>query len=158
MSNEVLKEDYRNLYKSDIFSLGASVYELARGKALPLKGEEWGSIRNGRLEQIEGFPDKLNSWFLNCMAIQPKDRPLAKDLHVTLEEPAIEEVPVNEEVKNLEAELKIKTEETEKLKSEIPGLKKKHKFWQDKFIKLVQRYKQSSNDQQFNLCSSFNLR
>jgi len=49
---EILAEDYNNLAKGDIFSLGASLYEMCLGKGceLPANGPKWHDIRNGVLE------------------------------------------------------------------------------------------------------------
>lgn len=35
VAREVVADDYRNLDKADMFSLGASMYELAKGEPLP---------------------------------------------------------------------------------------------------------------------------
>lgn len=48
MSMELLSGDHTDLTKSDIFSLGASVYEIALGRSLPMNGQEWQDIRAGR--------------------------------------------------------------------------------------------------------------
>lgn len=39
MPLELLNEDYRLLTASDIFSLGAMIYEIAMAKRLPLEGK-----------------------------------------------------------------------------------------------------------------------
>ena len=53
MAKELLNFDPRNpldLRKCDIFSLGASMYEIIRGVRLPERGEEWHSLRAGQLD------------------------------------------------------------------------------------------------------------
>jgi len=47
MPREILNHEYSDLTKSDIFSLGASVYELCLGRELPASGKEWSDIRDG---------------------------------------------------------------------------------------------------------------
>jgi len=42
MAKELLDDDPRtDLKKCDIFSLGASIYEVVQGKRLPQRGKEW---------------------------------------------------------------------------------------------------------------------
>lgn len=47
--------DTRKLTKADIFSLGCSVYELALGRELPSRGEDWHAIREGEIALPSGF-------------------------------------------------------------------------------------------------------
>ena len=49
MSMELLNDDYRSLEKSDIFSLGCTLYEVCRCEPLPFSGQEWQDIRGGVL-------------------------------------------------------------------------------------------------------------
>ena len=52
MPRELLNYDSNNpfdLRKCDIFSLGASIYEVVRGVRLPQRGDEWHAMRNGTL-------------------------------------------------------------------------------------------------------------
>lgn len=46
-SLEVMNEEKSNLCKSDIFSLGLSIYELCIGEDLPSAGNEWQQLREG---------------------------------------------------------------------------------------------------------------
>lgn len=50
MSLELMSDDHKDLTKSDIFSLGATLYEVCAGKPLPANGEEWHAIRRGALD------------------------------------------------------------------------------------------------------------
>lgn len=52
MSMELLAGDHSDLTKSDIFSLGATIYEICLGRPLPLNGPEWHDIRSGRLTPL----------------------------------------------------------------------------------------------------------
>ncbi len=45
------------LNKVDVFSLGASIYELALGESLPQNGEEWHNIRQGILKPLHVSQD-----------------------------------------------------------------------------------------------------
>ena len=59
MPRELLNYDSNNpfdLRKCDIFSLGASIYEVVRGVRLPQRGDEWHAMRNGTLH----FPTNTN--------------------------------------------------------------------------------------------------
>ncbi|EYU35770.1 hypothetical protein MIMGU_mgv1a021232mg [Erythranthe guttata] len=49
MPQEILNENYENLDKVDIFSSGASIYELARGSPLPESGSHFLTFREGKL-------------------------------------------------------------------------------------------------------------
>jgi len=53
MSAELLQDGPKDLTKCDIFSLGATVYEICRGRALPPNGEEWHVLRSGTLPALE---------------------------------------------------------------------------------------------------------
>lgn len=55
MAKELLNEvfDPKELPKADLFSLGATIYELILCEELPCNGEEWHAIREGRLEKLE---------------------------------------------------------------------------------------------------------
>jgi serine/threonine protein kinase len=49
MSMELLAGDRSDLTKSDVFSLGATLYEICLHRPLPMNGPEWQDIRSGRL-------------------------------------------------------------------------------------------------------------
>jgi wee1-like protein kinase len=81
MSMELLSGDCADLTKSDIFSLGATMYEICRGEPLPMNGQEWQDIRAGHLLP---FPDDtesdLVSLVVEMMHPSPHLRPTAVDL------------------------------------------------------------------------------
>eukprot|EP00026_Physarum_polycephalum_P008905 Phypoly_transcript_09009.p1 GENE.Phypoly_transcript_09009~~Phypoly_transcript_09009.p1 ORF type:complete len:160 (+),score=28.28 Phypoly_transcript_09009:930-1409(+) len=68
--------------KSDVFSFGASIYELSLGRRLPQGGKEWEQIRNGILcrsatnEYSELFWDLVHS----CMHPEPTKRPSTEEI------------------------------------------------------------------------------
>lgn len=49
MSMELLTGDRSDLTKSDIFSLGLTLYEISRLQPLPMSGPEWQDLRAGQL-------------------------------------------------------------------------------------------------------------
>jgi len=57
MSMELLSGDSSDLTKSDIFSLGATMYELCLGRPLPMNGQEWQDIRAGRFSPLPSSID-----------------------------------------------------------------------------------------------------
>jgi len=135
------------------------LYELARGKALPLEGKEWVDLRKGRFDPIEGYSDNLNNLLLSCMATRPAGRPSAKLLYKALGEATVEQEKqshTNEELEALKSSLKSITNEKEKLKIEISKLKEKNKLSEDTFNILLQQCKQSTSKEQFFRCKSFN--
>ena len=70
MPQEILNEKYDHLDKVDVFSLGATIYELAKGSALPESGPHFLHLREGKLPLLPGhsiqFQNllKVNSCFL----------------------------------------------------------------------------------------------
>ena len=69
-----------DLTKADIFSLGATLYELLRGSPLPKNGPEWHEIRNGKIEIPIVFSYKIKKCVMKMMSRNPFDRPSAEDL------------------------------------------------------------------------------
>lgn len=70
MPQEILNEKYDHLDKVDVFSLGATIYELVRGSALPESGPHFLHLREGKLPLLPGhsiqFQNllKVKSYFL----------------------------------------------------------------------------------------------
>lgn len=84
MSKELLDNDLldtphpaRDLTKCDIFSLGATAYEICRGTPLPPNGDEWHALRDRTPPALPGIPPQL----LECIALMmqptPSKRPAA---------------------------------------------------------------------------------
>lgn len=68
MSAELLQDGPKDLTKCDIFSLGATVYEMGRGRALPPNGEEWHALRSGHPPSLKGEPAVLVSDLMRVLA------------------------------------------------------------------------------------------
>ncbi|GJQ09215.1 hypothetical protein GpartN1_g1006.t1 [Galdieria partita] len=95
---ELLYEDYKDLKKADIFSLGLSAYELARpnNKPLPSAGEEWNEMRSSQLEPLTTISPnlfKLLQWMTRKV---PVERPCARTALAYLERISTNELVNNE--------------------------------------------------------------
>jgi wee1-like protein kinase len=82
LAREVLEDDYQRLDKADIFSLGATVYELIVRRTLPSNGAEWHALRDGQLLDIceIGYSRDLHAILLQMMHPDPQQRPSAAAL------------------------------------------------------------------------------
>lgn len=68
---------------ADIYSLGVTLLELAADIALPLEGQEWQDLRQGRLPPFDDRlcrSQSLKDVVRSMMAPEPRDRPTAKQL------------------------------------------------------------------------------
>lgn len=91
LPREILQEDFTQLPKADVFALGLTLYEAARGEPLPLNGDEWHAIRNGELEPLEGYSLDLQLLLKQMAQADPVARPTASQLvlHSTLCPPTV---------------------------------------------------------------------
>eukprot|EP00804_Cyclotella_cryptica_P020732 CCRYP_003505-RA/>CCRYP_003505-RA protein AED:0.26 eAED:0.26 QI:135/0.8/0.66/1/1/1/6/451/832 len=80
MSMELLSGDLDDLTKSDIFSLGATMYEICLGRPLPENGPEWQDIRHGTLLPMPNTAFELQMIVRIMMAPEKESRPSAADL------------------------------------------------------------------------------
>lgn len=80
VTREVLEGNLRNLDKSDIFSLGLTVYEISGGGPLPKNGDEWHEIRNGKLKTLDNLSKEFNGILKDMIHPQPDLRPSASAL------------------------------------------------------------------------------
>lgn len=80
MSMELLSGDHRDLTKSDIFSLGCTLYEICLGRELPMNGPEWQEIRAGSLQPLSDTPYEMDMIIREMMDPTFVSRPGASDL------------------------------------------------------------------------------
>ena len=80
MSMELLSGDSDDLTKSDIFSLGITMYELCLGKPLPMNGQEWQALRAGHMESLPETAPDMAQIITQMMHSMAGFRPSASDL------------------------------------------------------------------------------
>lgn len=81
MGPERFLANYTSIKSSDIWSLGATIYELAEG-TLPFSGYGGSFLNHGAdMPQLsDGFSDNLNRLMQACLKKEPWDRPIAEEL------------------------------------------------------------------------------
>ena len=124
LAPELLNEDpaaiIPDLTKADIFSLGIMMYRLMSNKALPLNGEEWINIREGKinLEELKDFSNELKEVVLLMIQHDPSLRPSAEKIldaylpsqeEMEIRDLKAENNKLKEEIENLKIKLGIKT-------------------------------------------------
>ncbi|XP_044503943.1 wee1-like protein kinase isoform X2 [Mangifera indica] len=80
MPQEILNDNYDHLDKVDIFSLGATVYELIRGSPLQEAGPQFSNLRDGKLPLLPGHTLQFQNLLKVMMESNPVRRPSAKEL------------------------------------------------------------------------------
>ncbi|XP_073395557.1 wee1-like protein kinase isoform X1 [Physcomitrium patens] len=80
MPLEILNDDHSQLTKVDMFSLGATIYELARGLPLPTSGAQFQSLREGKLSLLPGYSLTLQNIFKALLNPDASARPSAAEL------------------------------------------------------------------------------
>ena len=82
MSKELLSGDHADLTKSDIFSLGISLYEICLGgvRSLPKNGPEWLSLREANFHPLANTPDEMQRIISIMMNPSYGARPSAQEL------------------------------------------------------------------------------
>lgn len=61
MPLEIINDDYSELPKVDMFALGATIYELAKGSLLPTSGSQFQTLRQGKLVLLPGYSSSFQS-------------------------------------------------------------------------------------------------
>lgn len=80
MPQEILNEDYDHLDKVDVFSLGATMYELIKGSPLPESGPQFLNLRDGKLPLLPGHSLQFQNFLKVMVDPDPVQRPSAKEL------------------------------------------------------------------------------
>ena len=78
--NLSLPGDFVGLDRADIFSLGATAFELARGAPLPSHGDEYQALRQGKVPALRGFSVSFQQMVAGMMREDPTARPTARAL------------------------------------------------------------------------------
>ena len=130
---EMFYKQYNKLnHKSDIFSLGLSIYEILSETELPLNGDNWQKIRkekvpNELLKNINRFDDLNNNRFINLIVIMTNiDSFMRPDIDIILKNE--ESFPdLNKRYKHFEKSYNV---------NKIPNLKcPKYDFSSNNFLK-----------------------
>ncbi|KAG0577684.1 hypothetical protein KC19_5G173000 [Ceratodon purpureus] len=80
MPLEILNDDYSQLPKVDMFALGATIYELARGSSLPTSGSQFQLLRQGKLTLLPGYSTPFQNILKALMNPTASARPSAAEL------------------------------------------------------------------------------
>ncbi|KAK7259393.1 hypothetical protein RIF29_25000 [Crotalaria pallida] len=80
MPQEILNENYDHLDKVDIFSLGASIYELIRGLPLRESGCHFLTLKEGKLPLLPGHSLQFQNLLKVMVDPNPVKRPSAREL------------------------------------------------------------------------------
>lgn len=80
ISMELLSGEKCDLTKSDIFSLGATLYEICLGRSLPMNGDEWRDIRAKKLSPLPETGEDMVTIIKQMMDPVPGFRPTPFDL------------------------------------------------------------------------------
>jgi serine/threonine protein kinase len=82
LPRELLREDFGHLQMADVYSLGATVLEMALGRPLPGAGDEWQRIRDGHLplDELASASDDLKAVLRWMLQPEPLERPTAAEL------------------------------------------------------------------------------
>lgn len=118
LAPELLNEDpaalVPDLPKADVFSLGVMTYELMRNRPLPLNGDEWHDVREGRvdLKGLESYSKELTELILLMLRNNPVERPSAEKI---LSEYLLS--PEQVEIKQLKMENELLKKEVERFKA-----------------------------------------
>ncbi|KAJ0962798.1 hypothetical protein J5N97_027920 [Dioscorea zingiberensis] len=80
MPLEMLNDKCEHPDKVDIFSLGATIYELVKGSPLPRSGPQFSHLREGKISLLPGYSVQFQSLLKAMIDPDPKKRPSAKEI------------------------------------------------------------------------------
>lgn len=80
LCKEVLREDYSDLTKADVFALGLTIFEACGGGPLPKNGPNWHSIRDGKIRKLSRYSEYLNELITAMTSLDPTERPSAAEI------------------------------------------------------------------------------
>jgi wee1-like protein kinase len=81
---EALEDRPCALDKIDMFSFGATLYEVAWGHELPKNGPEWHAIRDGDLQELPHLDGLLRDLIKQMLHRDPAQRPSAEEVYSTI--------------------------------------------------------------------------
>lgn len=122
MSKELLSGDHDDLTKSDIFSLGATMYETCLGgRPLPTDGPEWQNMRSGIFAPLQNTLPEMEHIIKQMMDPDLHSRPKASDLLKRRQLLSVEQKQLMKERSNVfEAKLAL-AQQAQKMKNMPPA-------------------------------------
>lgn len=103
-----LLNTFSDLSKVDIFALGLTLYEAAGGGPLPKNGEEWHSIREGKLKPLPHLSTEFINLIKKMIHPEPECRPSASELIMeTVSSPIYKTVKDKHELKAAKQKIQV---------------------------------------------------
>ncbi|XP_037957827.1 wee1-like protein kinase [Teleopsis dalmanni] len=136
LPNEILQENFTNLFKADMFSLGITLYEAAGGGPLPMNGPEWHNLRNGNVPYISTISKEFNDLIKLLTHPDPEQRPSSTSI---FNNPILNSLESKTKVQ-LRQELFIERQKYEILLRKLREAKKQLKITENKLKSMNQSY------------------
>ncbi|CAD7086217.1 unnamed protein product [Hermetia illucens] len=140
LPKEILQEDFKHLFKADIFSLGMTLYEAAGGGPLPKNGPEWHKFREGDFPDLPNLSKDFNSLIKLMTHPDPECRPSSTSIfnHAILN-------PIESKTKaQLSHELAVERQKNELLLRKLKEAKKILKSYEQSKTPVTKRLKHQS--------------